>query len=411
MSQITLTAGQAEAVETVRTLRRRQSGTCAVLAGYAGTGKTTCVKQIVEELGDALILAPTGRAALRVREATGLGARTIHSWLYAPVMRGGRVVRYERRTAEKLLEVRPASGILVVDEASMVGREIYADLIDAAEEVDLRILFVGDGFQLPPVAAKGAKPFSIFDPACLGVRLFKRVDLTEVMRQALDSPIVRSATAVRNGAWANHREMLADLPKVRERVSDRATSMHALHALAGAVKIDHACIAHRNVTRQRLNIAIREKLGCIPDQLSSGEPLLVRKNDYTLGVFNGEITPFERWLGSAVPNKYGIMLRPMELVRGEYGETKIMAVLCEDFVFDRAEVQPEWAKQGTKTPYLHAQLGYALTCHSAQGSEWSSVLVVVEPSLKALTEEERMRWLYTSITRAKVSCEIAYLQK
>lgn len=404
MSAVQLTDGQALAVEAIRAAgagEYRGKGPL-VVAGFAGTGKTTLLKAAEEEVA-LRCLTPTGKAALRVTEATGLPACTIHRWLYMPMVdpRTGRVT-FRRREGDDL--DLPASRVLVVDEASMVGPEVWADLSAAAETHGLTVVLVGDPFQLPPVQPRGAPTFSVFDQSFPAAR---RVLLRQVMRQALDSPIVAAATALRDGDLAP----LRDLP----RISREAIRNHGFKE-----GVDRVVLCHRNVTRQEINDAIRRARG-FDYALRKGEPLLVLRNNYAAEVYNGEVLPFAGW--SFAPTTI--------LVNDRFNGTKedlnigatvlngTAVTLCEEQVLAQAEpafipleeaagtvaeehgliVASQFDGEQRPIPHVHAALGYALTAHKAQGSEWNDVLIMYERSID-LKSTDGQRWFYTALTRA-----------
>ena len=160
-----LTQGQELSLELTRRVARAYGHACGIIVGYAGTGKTTLIKVLGHEHGTPVIITPTGKAALRVREATGLDAQTIHRWIYRPVVdpKTG-VVKFARREGNDISI--PSSRMVILDEASMVGPEIWKDLRQVCVQHDLKLIVIGDGFQLPPVQKdRNAPAFSILTPA------------------------------------------------------------------------------------------------------------------------------------------------------------------------------------------------------------------------------------------------------
>ena len=193
-----LTQGQEQAMAMGRRVMSSGGHACGIVAGYSGVGKTTIVKVFAHEFGTPLVITPTGKSALRVREATGLDARTIHRWIYKVVedpKTGG--VKFVRRNSEEI--EKPPSRLIVLDEASMVSAEIWRDVYSVCEQHDLRLICVGDAFQLPPVQERNAPPFSILSPEFARELGAERVEMTEVTRQALDSPVIRASMALRAG--------------------------------------------------------------------------------------------------------------------------------------------------------------------------------------------------------------------
>lgn len=414
------TQGQQEAISMVETLAGLQGAKpfVGVLAGAAGTGKTTTVRAIAETLGFPMVIAPTGKAALRVYEATGVKAKTIHSWLYSPNEdENTGEVHWIPKESGKV--ERGETNVLVVDEASMVGPDLWADIYDMCTVLKLNILLVGDPFQLPPVQRPDAAPFSLLDPS---LNFWRRVELTEIVRQALESPIIRASILVREGRAA---QAIMTLP----RVTPQDVVPYASHLY----KTGGTTICHRNETRLRLNTWVRGALGHHPDELAPNEPLLVMQNCHQLEVFNGETLRFNSWVEAPVGvHTIKDWIRKADATSrfglASVGESGV-AILAEAGVLGKLQhIHPlPIRKQAHRIfpakidtgrvdfngdpvlryqPVLNAQLGYIITAHKSQGSEWPNVLVVVESSIRHHTEEGR-RWLYTALTRAKESVAVS----
>lgn len=379
-----------------------------ILGGYAGTGKTTTVREVVNAAqGDVIILTPTGKAALRAVEATGHYATTIHRWIYKPFQndKTGRV-GFRRRELDEI--ERPSSGLIVLDESSMVGIDLWNDVKDVCEKLRLNILCVGDMFQLPPVVGS-------FSPLTLDVPTERKVVLTEVHRQALDSPILAAATLIRQG---NVKDALAMLPHLDPE--------DALPEIDRVSKDGGVTICFTNQTRNVLNFDIRKRRG-YPDDLQKGEPILVLKNNHTLGMMNGEVATIREVLGSTSSIRIKDWRSKQEMPSVYHAvmlEDGRQVLLCHEEVHGRIPLMPSIAIDGSLKstieseeernnipamiiplasqdhPVINANLGYALTCHKAQGSEWDEVLVYLESRI-SLKEEEGMRWLYTAVTRAR----------
>lgn len=414
-----LTAGQETALQSVRDLGRThpEGGGIGVISGYAGTGKTTLISVLQEEHeDDLLVVTPTGKAAVRVREAAGARAMTIHRWLYAVIE--------DEKTGEVSWKLRdatavelPRCGFLVVDEASMMGYEVFRDVYRCCVKLGLNLVLVGDGFQLPPVERElFRQDFSVFSPE---LPAHFKVQLTEILRQALDSPIIRVSQQIREGRWAE--EALGQLPAVHP--NDLQDAMVRARETGGAT------ICHRNATRHFLNSQVRTALG-LGDGLAAEEPLLVTQNNYGLEIYNGEVVDVDRLHGpinvdpvavrdrfrgsSCFANFLEVEVRSPVLgprrvlvtdreVFGTLGDVGPAAVRHAGrwLLETRMLSEPDFAAERESLPqYLHANLGYTLTCHKSQGSEFPEVLVVLEDSIRLGTPDGR-RWAYTACTRAK----------
>lgn len=395
-----LTDAQNQAVSMAAKLATSPQPLIGLLAGYAGTGKTTSIKAIAELVGEVLIITPTGKAALRVNEATGLSAKTIHRWMYKPREDENGRTYFVRKHWEEL--ERPESNLIIVEEASMLGRELFEDILHTALQIECSILLVGDAFQLPPVEKEGEGGFTVFDPS---FALDGRVMLTEIMRQAQDNPIIRASMLIRKGQPAEAMKMMPKVPH-----EELAKTVDWL------TENDGVTICWRNVTRHGLNTQVRQLRG-YDYELVENEPLLILKNNYDIGRFNGEVVPFRGWskisskefelfnkfTNTKATSRYGLA-RIGEGTRGFLIEGQVHGRL-EGFHYKSLNYPIRSAAKDMKVdpelfPLVQANFGYALTCHKSQGSEWKRVLVCLEKGIN-LGAEEGLRWLYTAITRAK----------
>ncbi len=409
MPDIILTALQEKAVANASKMSEVFTGKpmIGVLRGAAGCGKTTAVKAVINEIGPSIIVAPTGKAAQRVRELTGYPGQTIHRWLYrAAVDERTGEVSFERRAIEDI--ETSESGILIVDEGSMIPQDLWEDVYSACLELGLNILVVGDHAQLPPVSRENDRVFNLVSP---DFNSDWSVTLDVVHRQALDSPIIAAATEIRCG---DVMDGLLSLPRIMVPGLVQA----CLRTLdAGGV-----ILCHRNSTRHRLNAELRyARYGSDTHEIHTGEPLLVLKNQYALNRFNGEILEFRGWeekINAEMPI-WDPKTRKQKTTGfgttnvGEVG-IPMMAALATSAVVGDLEGFPviNIEKAANKiyrgAPYLHCNYGYVLSTHKSQGSEWPEVLVVVEDSVR-MTNHDSRAWLYTAVTRAQKKSSICFL--
>ncbi len=422
VSKLQLSEGQQQALEMTGRFLGQEEHHVGIITGYAGTGKTTMIRVIAEVHGCPEILTPTGKAALRVGEATGLGARTIHRFLYKP--------ETDPKTGAPIFilkdiwEYSSMEGRLVlIDEASMVDKKVWIDLNAVAKKIGFKIILMGDLFQLPPVT-KGKEDA---DFSSLNTVTPFSVNLTEVHRQALGSPIIRASMILRS----NKPDFLA-MQLLTAIGEDEAIATILDQRERGGM-----AICHTNSRRHWLNNRVRQAMGYQPGTLNDGEPLLVTQNNYDLDRYNGEVIDFKGWknpptieqivsdryTASSLEMKYGV-----GQLEGGFGGPNILttAMLSPDEVCGRTQGSNvgNWAirkyskiayeKVGFREdapPHLHAAYGYNLTAHKAQGSEWPEVLVILENSLGMLRGIEKKRWVYTSITRARDVCRYVYLSE
>jgi ATP-dependent exoDNAse (exonuclease V) alpha subunit len=427
-----LTQGQELALRAIQEVGQSHpdGGGIVVISGYAGTGKTTLLRTLAED-EDLTVLAPTGKAAVRASEvAPSVDAQTIHRWLYD--------VEEDPQTGKLRSRVRadvmtPRNKTVFIDEASMVTFTVFRDLYKTAVNAGLNLVFLGDGFQLPPVEFQ--EKYRDFSVLASDSPAHYRVEMTEVVRQALDSPIIRASMELR------------DLRSNLEALSALGTVKPSQVAEVGArtFENDGATICHRNATRHKLNNEIRQALGITHEKVQPGEPLMVIANSYDLDVFNGEIvtvrsTPqlvgdksvivrdrfanesLNMWFYETLvdtphgPRKVLFADREVFGTSGKIGQKFIRRAgmdLSRTMTLNEMRATGEAISyeilQGVKgTEHLNANLGYALTAHKAQGSEFPAVVVCIEDSVR-LHDREGRRWAYTALTRAKKDVKVCWM--
>ena len=345
------------------------------LAGYAGTGKSTLAEHL-SNLQDkpTCYAAFTGKAAKVMRDNGCVDASTIHSLIYK--FEGQEEIiedneSGEEHKVEKLIfewnksGACSAAGLIILDECSMVDQSLAVDLL----RYNKPLLVLGDPGQLPPVG--GAGYFVKDKPNAM---------LTEIHRQAADSPIIQLATDIRKGKF-DHQYCDKDGLLITNKSDD----------ISGSVETADALIVGKNKTRNAYNDRMRQRLGFNKSSYPvKGETLICLKNDKNLKIFNGEIWEVAK---SAEKIKFkGQDMVRMILVSPDNPNRKIKVKVHTCF-FDRTET-PHWKTlEGTQ----HFDFGYVLTCHKSQGSQYDSVVVFDESSV---FRDDADRWLYTACTRA-----------
>ena len=379
--------------------------------GYVVTHNTTLLKAIADVHGTPQILAPTGKAAIRVTEATGLPASTIHRWLYKATEdpKTGEP-KWDRKPLDEI--AMPPNGIVIIDEASMLTDRIWADIWGLCRTIGFKVLLVGDPFQLSPV-----KPDDkAFSALALGTPY--RAQLTEVVRQALDNPIIRASMMIRQ----SEDGILGALDILP------TTKPSALIEDFISMAPSRALVTWMNITRKKLNQDVRKALKRSQDDLEPGEPLLVMYNNYNLDRFNGEVVNFKGWVQTPkeqipVRDAYKNLSVWASYGIAEVEGVEVVATLSPEEVFGRlGEMPPKKTtfygkvyardyfgyEKNLEPSHLAANFGYCLTCHKAQGSQWQDVMVVIEPGLRMFSLEGR-RWIYTSLTRARKNARLCLL--
>lgn len=401
--------------------------------GFAGTGKTTITKYAIADLGLSMggidpevhFAAFTGKAAYVMRKH-GTPAKTIHSSIYSVMQATDEEIEKAEKACRDYREVmalkhgselfeaeavlammetkaremkRPQFGLnpeaairdaklIVLDEVSMVGPEMAADLRSYGKP----ILVLGDPGQLPPIKGEGA--FTMQEPDVM---------LTEIHRQALDSPIIRLATMAREGEVIPYGMHGPTVSKMSRRQIERAqTFLMADQVICG-----------RNATRLQLNNAMREASGFsyygplpsgqrLIDARGNGieEKIICLRNMNSCGLING------MFLSVRNPKQIDDIRFQAELF-DEDGEpvthengSGLFQIYSGHFYdhgqLDKGRADRDWKD---KRGLVEATFGWAITCHKAQGSQWQNVIVFDDRLSR--TADERKRWLYTAITRAE----------
>lgn len=328
--------------------------------GYAGTGKTTLAKELAGGVRNVVFGAFTGKAALMMARAGCDGASTLHSILYTPIEQPDGSTRFVRNADGPMSE----AGLLIADEISMVDELMARDILS----FNVPVLVLGDPAQLPPVRGKGF--FINGEPDVM---------LTEIHRQAQDNPIIRLATAVRNG---NDLE-LGDYGHSRVVLQGTLEDKEVLNA--GQV----ICGMHK--TRHALIKKFRRLLGHDSPYPEAGERLVCRRNDRNKKILNGG-------LFNVIEARPGRKKLKMELESVDFPERGLIDVTSYlglfTGAFDMMDDDERFrALKGTQ----EFDFGYAMTCHVAQGSQWDDVVIYDE---SRVFRENWSRWLYTAITRA-----------
>ena len=380
------------------------------LRGYAGTGKTYLVSRLVEQLLDedctVTVCAPTHKAVQVLSEELGdapVQMQTLHSFL------GLRLQPTEEGEYELVAEEECdfTEGVVIVDEASMIGREEWSHIEDAPFWVQW--LFVGDPAQLPPVNEDPSPALDVPGPT-----------LETIHRQAADNPILELATKIRTGADGRFGSKFEDgkgVAVTRNREEFLDSVLRAFNTDAFAEDATHArVLAYRNETVRRYNREIRtERYGTDADRFVEGEWLVGTETWFHEGVqrlTNSEEVRVKKASVDTLEAQDQSEWTVWELkVRTPgRGLTRTVHVLHED-EFERyqdaldrrretAEEDPSKWEQffELRERFARVDYAYATTVHRAQGSTYDTVFVD-HRDLRVCRGDEQEALVYVAVTR------------
>ena len=413
-----------------------------LLNGYAGTGKTTIIAAFVaalKELGlKPILLAPTGRAAKVLTRYSKLTAYTIHKKIY----REKSISDYQSKFS--LDYNREHDAVFIVDEASMLSTSspdssfgsgnLLDDLVQYVRQGKrCRLMLVGDDAQLPPVGDD-------YSPALQPSELLPYGDveygtMDEVVRQSHDSGILFNATMLRCMLENNiYKIPRFDLSYKDFRQVQGGELLEELQDCYDRFGRDETIVITRSNKRaNRYNEGIRRHNLSAEEEIESGDMLMIVKNNYFYAeqdkdspmsfVANGDVARLKRI--RRFEEFYGFRFIDATLQFPDYDDYEMQAKILMDTLTSESpsltreqsnqlfiEVEKDYADITSKSkrykairenPHFNAmqvKFAYAVTCHKAQGGQWSAVFVD-----RCLFGDEEMsrdmlRWLYTAITRA-----------
>ncbi len=354
-----------------------------ILTGAAGSGKTTIMKELIDRAENAglktVVAAPTGRAASRIEEVSGVPASTIHRLLEYEYDEDDSILYFNKNEADPL-----DADVIFIDEASMIDAQLFYSLLKAIRG-GANLILVGDPNQLPPVGP--GNPFA--DIMKSGVFNVKR--LRGIHRQSGEGHILKNAYSILSGGEFTYNQKDGDFFHFAEYGSERAINRivelvsSRIPRVFGYEPLESICvispIKSGALGVENLNRVLQKALNPLAGHLyfnkyAPGDKVMQIKNNYNiewtnfdtgedgLGVFNGEIGFVEMASTDFITVKF---------LDGKVIEYRGLAV-------------------------SELELAYAMTVHKAQGNEFD---VVVFPSFFVPPVMRSKNLMYTAVTRAK----------
>lgn len=438
------TVEQAAALDLITDfLFSRVSDSIFLLKGYAGTGKSSLIGALVKTMTDfeqkTVLLAPTGRAAKVFSGYSSHPAFTIHKKIYRQKRFSGEASGFVP------MDNLHKDTLFIVDEASMISNDgidsfsfgtgrVLDDLVHYVYGGEnCRLLLIGDEAQLPPVMQESSPALQIDILKGYGLDVTSTT-MTQIVRQAQNSGILFNATQIRNALLENTTELFPKLKLDGFEDIRKVSGEDLIDEISAAYDrdgIEETMIISRSNKRANIyNEGVRNRILYREEELSSGDMLMVTKNNYFWTenieqvdfLANGELLEVLRV--RRTQEVYGFRFCDVLVKHPDYGielEIKILidtlhsettglsqeknAELFYNVLEDYSEVTTQNGKmQKMKVdPFYNAvqvKYGYAVTCHKAQGGEWTNVFL----DIGYITEEHLginfYRWLYTALTRS-----------
>ncbi len=438
------TADQARMFEELEVFGGDQASDIMVVAGYAGTGKTSAIAAFVKTLNQYkykfVLLAPTGRAAKVLSGFTGFPAYTIHKHIYRQKSLSGGFGKFS-------LDInRSRNTFFIIDEASLItidgsgggnvfgSGDLLEDLVSYVRSAPgNKMIFVGDRGQLPPVGMDASPALDLdFMRSAFGP--LHTADLSQVLRQEAASGILHNATILRQ-MESDGRVAMPQLELAGFKDIARVTGSELIESMSDAIGrwgLDDVVVLTRSNRRaNRYNMGIRASVLYREEQLTRGDKLMVVKNCYQFleklededfFIANGDMARLVKV--AKYEERYGLHFAQATLSFPDYDNLEVKAkIILDTLTSEAAALTPEqqqalfdgvWADYEDITvkkkrydavredKYFNAlQIKYAtaITCHKSQGGGWPCVYIDNpfwgdEPTI------DDIKWLYTAITRA-----------
>lgn len=406
-----------------------------ILDGYAGTGKTTIISALIKTLPyyniRTELLAPTGRAAKVLSNRSLQQAYTIHKKIYYT-----QTDDYSNISL-KLKENKNHHTLYIIDEASMIGEgdNLLSDLFSYVKSgVKNKVILLGDKAQLPPI---GNNESFALNPDYLRQRFFEPIEyyqLTQVVRQALQSGILKNAANIR---WALNNKLQLPIFKTQNHKDfkqiesfDFEDTLVNQYRQIGEKEV--VVVTRSNFAANQLNQYIRNRILEKENIIDIGEKLMsIRnnyywqtENEYSDFIANGDIVEvtniysYEEKFGfnfaniearindNKTPIELTIMLDTLSEKQAHLSQEKERQLYNNIFSYYQKDCNNKAlihkaVKEDKYFNALQVKFSKAITCHKAQGGDWHTAFILNEVQASEAINQDYFRWLYTAVTRAR----------
>lgn len=411
-----------------------------IIKGYAGTGKTTIMCSVVaahkKHNRKVVLMAPTGRAAKVLSSATKSKAHTIHRTLYRPRIANEGLATFVLATNNL------KNTTFIVDEAGLIGTTTDTSLGGNSLIEDLttfvfsdpsnNLILVGDPAQLPPIGQQESPALiTSFYIQKLGINASDHT-LRRVVRQALDSLVLKNATGLRIKIEKNlSSDPILEVGPDLIRVENGYDLQEVFENLYNRDGNNNTMVVRSNKKANNYNQGIRVRIKFQEDQIAAGDQFMVVKNNYfwlpetsAMGfIANGEIGTIKSIRN--IHHRYGFTFCEATVHFLDYPEQESIDIMCNlstllsdgpgltatqsNALYEQMNIK--YARYTNKKrryesikndPYFNAlqiKFSYVITCHKSQGGQWENV-IIEHPYLPDGPSPIYFKWLYTAMTRA-----------
>ena len=421
----------------------RDNDSLFLLKGYAGTGKSSLIGALVKTMTEmkqkTVLMAPTGRAAKVFASYAGQNAYTIHKKIYR------QKIFSNEPTGFVLSDNLHKHTLFIVDEASMISNDgldtfsfgsgrLLDDLIHYVYFGEgCRLLLMGDSAQLPPVSQSNSPALDSEVLKAYNLKVHY-IALTQVVRQSEMSGILLNATRLRTAIAEDKVNIFPQLIEKNQSDIIIVKGDELIETIENSYNRvgegETIIITRSNKRANVFNNGIRNQILYREEALSSGDLLMVSKNNYFWGkeqkeidfIANGDLIEILRV--RRIEEIYGFRFADLLVCFPDYEIEMELKIVMESLISDTPGLSKEQndklfytiledysdiptkverMKRMKENPHYNAvqvKYAYSVTCHKAQGGQWKNVFLDISYVPKEYLGLDFYRWLYTAFTRA-----------